>query len=98
DRQAAEVVAFARASLARLDMLDREVPVVLGGGVIRAGDERLLSGIAAGLAEAAPRAGIVRVDVPPIVGAGLLALESAGVPRVALEKARDQLGAAYADN
>lgn len=56
DRQAAEVVSFARASLTRLGMLDREVPVVLGGGVIRAGDERLIAGIIAGLAEAAPLA------------------------------------------
>ena len=42
---------FARASLTRLGMLDREVPVVLGGGVIRAGDERLIAGITAGLAD-----------------------------------------------
>ena len=41
-----EVVAFARASLIRLDLLDREVPVVLGGGVVRAGDERMMARIA----------------------------------------------------
>ncbi len=97
DRQATEVVAFARASLTRLGMLDREVPVVLGGGVIRAGDERLMSGIAAGLAEVAPLARIVRVDSPPIVGAGLLALESAGATRPALDRARDELTAEYED-
>ncbi len=94
DRQAAEVVAFARASLSRLGMLDREVPVVLGGGVIRAGDERLMSGIEAGLAIDAPLARIIRVDTSPIVGAGLLALESAGAPRSALDRARAELVAA----
>jgi N-acetylglucosamine kinase-like BadF-type ATPase len=95
DRQAAEVVSFARASLTRLGMLDRDVPVVLGGGVIRAGDERLLSGITAGLAEAAPHARIIRVDAPPIVGAGLLALESANAAPAAIDRAREQLSAAY---
>jgi N-acetylglucosamine kinase-like BadF-type ATPase len=93
DRQAAEVVAFARASLTRLELLDRDVPVVLGGGVIRARDDRLLSGIAAGLAADAPRAAIVIVDAPPIVGAGLLALESAGATRAALDRARKELSA-----
>ncbi len=95
DRQAAEVVAFARASLTRLGMLDREIPVILGGGVIRAGDERLMAGIEAGLARDAPLARMVRVDAPPIVGAGLLALESAGAARPALERARAELTAAY---
>jgi N-acetylglucosamine kinase-like BadF-type ATPase len=95
DRQAAEVVAFARASLTRLGMLDRDVPVVLGGGVIRGGDERLITGITTGLAEVAPAARIVRVDAPPIVGAGLLALESAGATRTAVERARDELTAAF---
>ncbi len=95
DRQAAEVVAFARASLTRLGMLDREVPVVLGGGVIRAGDERLMSGIEAGLAKDAPLARIVRVDSPPIVGAGLLALESAGATRAAVDRARAELTMEY---
>ena len=95
DRQAAEIVSFARASLTRLGMLDRDVPVVLGGGVIRAGDERLLAGITAGLAEVAPGTHIVWVDSPPIVGAGLLALESAAAGRPALERARDELTKAY---
>jgi N-acetylglucosamine kinase-like BadF-type ATPase len=93
DRQAGEVVAFARASATRLGLLDHDLPVVLGGGVIRSGDERLLSGIAARLAEDLPRAHLVIVDAPPIVGAGLLALESAGATRDALDRARDELAA-----
>lgn len=95
DRQADEIVAFARAALTRLGMLDRQVPVVLGGGVIRAADERLIAGITTGLANAAPRATIVLVKSPPIVGAGLLALESAGATRDALDRARNELSAAY---
>ena len=65
DRQADEVVAFARASLTRLELLDREVPVVLGGGVIRAGDERLMTRIAERLAADAPQAHVVLVDRAP---------------------------------
>lgn len=91
DRQAAEVVAFARAALTRLDLLERDVPVVLGGGVIRARDERLLEGIGAGLLADAPHAHVVIVDAPPIVGAGLLALESAGATPDALDRARAEL-------
>ncbi len=91
DRQADEVVAFARASLIRLDLLDREVPVVLGGGIIRAGDERMMTRIGERLAADAPQAHIVLVTAPPIVGAGLLALESAGATRAALDRARAEL-------
>jgi N-acetylglucosamine kinase-like BadF-type ATPase len=91
DRQADEVVAFARASLIRLELLDHEVPVVLGGGIIRAGDERMMTRIAERLAADAPKAHIVLVTAPPIVGAGLLALESAGASRSALDRARDEL-------
>jgi N-acetylglucosamine kinase-like BadF-type ATPase len=91
DRQATEVVAFARAALGRLDLLGTPVPVVLGGGVIRARDERLISGIGAGLAADAPLATMVIVDHPPIVGAGLLALASAGATPEALDRARTEL-------
>jgi N-acetylglucosamine kinase-like BadF-type ATPase len=91
DRQAGEVVAFARAALTRLELLGREVPVVLGGGIIRAADERLMRGISEGLAADAPHARIVIVSAPPIVGAGLLALESAGASPAALDRAREAL-------
>ena len=93
DRQAAEVVAFARACLTRLELLDAEVPVVLGGGVIRGADERLMRGITEGLAADAPHAHIVHVHSAPIVGAGLLALESAGATPTALDRARKELAA-----
>jgi N-acetylglucosamine kinase-like BadF-type ATPase len=93
DHQASEIVAYARASLTRLDLLDRDVPIVLGGGVIRAADARLMSGLTAGLAADAHRAHIVIVDARPIVGAGLLALESAGASPAALSRARAALEA-----
>lgn len=87
DRQAEEIVALARASLTRLELSAQPVPVVLGGGIIRAGDERLLGGIASGLAAAAPASRIVVVDRAPIVGAALLALGHVGADASALARA-----------
>ena len=88
DRQAAEVVAFVSACLKRLELLDRRVPVVLGGGILQAGNPRLMSGITAGLADVAPLARIVHVTDPPILGAARLALEHAGISLDRLSLAR----------
>lgn len=78
DRQAREVALLAVTSLRRLDLLDRPVPVVLGGGILAAGNRRLLDGIRDELTRSAPRATIQIVRDPPVVGAVLLALEDAG--------------------
>jgi len=94
DRQAEEIVAFARACITRLDLQGRPVPVVLGGGVIRSADRRLLDGIAAGLAADAPAARIEIFDSAPIVGASLLALGRAGADAGALRRAREAVTAA----
>jgi N-acetylglucosamine kinase-like BadF-type ATPase len=93
DHQAGEIVTFAATTLRRLGLLERAVPVVLGGGVIGSRDERLLDAIARGLAERAPLAYIELVTAAPILGASLLALEAAGADAAALERARDELGA-----
>lgn len=86
-RQADEVVTMAVTCLRRLDLLDAPVPVVLGGGVLRSGNRRLMGGIEAGLAAGAPLARIVPVTAPPILGAALLTLEAAGAPASALAAA-----------
>ncbi|WP_235500384.1 N-acetylglucosamine kinase [Leifsonia sp. Root227] len=96
DRQAEEIVVFAATTLRRLDLLDRPVPVVLGGGVIGARDARLLNAVEAGLAERAPLAHIELVTAAPILGAGLLALEAAGADAAALTAAREQLASRQA--
>ncbi|MFK4731221.1 BadF/BadG/BcrA/BcrD ATPase family protein [Agromyces mediolanus] len=90
-RQAEEIVAFARACLTRLDLLDRPVPIVLGGGILAAGDRLLLDPIERGIADLAPLATLAIVERPPIVGAALLALESAGAGEEALARARAAL-------
>ena len=91
DRQAKEIVDFAVAALKRLELLKRSVPVVLGGGVLATGNERLVTGVNRQLSERAPLARAVLVQSRPILGGALLALESIGAPDSALETARAAL-------
>jgi N-acetylglucosamine kinase-like BadF-type ATPase len=90
-RQAVEVVAFVRAALQRLELSDEEVEVVLGGGVLQAGNAQLLGGIETGLRDVGSRL-IVRVATSrPIVGSVLLGLDRIGVGPAAYERARAEL-------
>lgn len=91
DEQAEEIVTLAVTTLRRLDLLDRPVPVVLGGGVIGGRDERLLGTIQRLLSERAPAARMELVTAAPILGAALLALESAGAGSDAVQNARSTL-------
>jgi N-acetylglucosamine kinase-like BadF-type ATPase len=92
DRQGEEVTTMALTCLRRLNLLGEPVPVVLGGGVLRSGNQRLMSGIEDGLAAGAPLARIVHVSAPPILGAVLLTLEAAGAPASALAAVTEALG------
>lgn len=91
DEQAEEIATMAVTTLRRLDLFDRDVPVVLGGGVIGGRDERLLGGVERLLAERAPRARMELVTAAPILGAALLALEAAGAGPDAVAHARTTL-------
>lgn len=93
DRQAEEIVALAATTIKRLGLLERPVPVVLGGGVIAARDKRLLDGIRRRLATDAPQARTEIVSTPPILGAALLACGAHGASASALEAARSALTA-----
>jgi N-acetylglucosamine kinase-like BadF-type ATPase len=83
DRLAEEVVAMATVALRRLDLLDEEVPVLLGGGVLAARHPQLDDRIAELLATGAPKASIAVVTAPPVLGAGLLGLDRLGAPPAA---------------
>ena len=91
ERQGEEIVTMASLALKRLELLDTAVPVVLGGGLLAAGYEQLNGGVTAGLAVRAPLAHIEWVTQKPILGAALLALESAGASVDAVETAREAL-------
>ncbi|WP_329369317.1 ATPase [Streptomyces sp. NBC_00669] len=80
DRQAEEIVCLATVALRRLDLLDDEADVVLGGGVMAASNPRLMGGITAGLASTAPKARAHVVTAPPVLGAALLGLDHTSAP------------------
>ncbi|MFF2726599.1 N-acetylglucosamine kinase [Streptomyces sp. NPDC058008] len=75
DRLGDEVVAMASVALARLGLLEEEVPVVLGGGVLAARHPALDERIAGLLAVRAPKAVVRVVSAPPVLGAALLGLD-----------------------
>ena len=96
-RLAEEIVALARASLTRLELNGEAVDVVLGGGVVQAGNGRLLDAIAQGLRQVAPAAAVSATASPPIVGAALLGLDEVGAPAAAQDRLRRELGEAVRD-
>ena len=74
-RLADELVAMAGALIRRLRMTELDPEVVLGGGVFKADDPAFYARIEAGVRAVAPRAAIVRLTAPPVLGAALLGLD-----------------------
>jgi N-acetylglucosamine kinase-like BadF-type ATPase len=93
DVLADEVVAFVRAAVVRLDLQEEPVEVVLGGGIFDTTDTAFHHRVAAGIGAVAPRAALVRLDAPPVLGAALLGLDAIGAPPQALESLRAALTA-----
>jgi N-acetylglucosamine kinase-like BadF-type ATPase len=92
ERQAEEIVLLASVALGRLGLgasAAAPVPVVLGGGVLAARDPLLVDGVVSGLAERVPGAVPTWVTDPPVLGAGLAALESVGAHGAALDRYRE---------
>jgi N-acetylglucosamine kinase-like BadF-type ATPase len=86
-----EVVASANAAIRRLRLASRKFEVVLGGGLFRSGDGRLLTRIRKGIAAVAPRAEIRRLDAPPVLGAALIGLDQVKTGAAAHARLRAQL-------
>ena len=94
DRLASEVVALSRVALERLDLTDQPVELLLGGGLLQAGDGRLLERIEEEMRKVSPAISVRRSSSPPIVGAVLLALDALGSTAEAQARAREQVGRA----
>lgn len=76
-RQAAEVAALVSAAAARVGVPLRELPVVLGGGVLHARTAALTGAVLADLAAAGADPALVRLtEVVPVVGSLLLAFDA----------------------
>ncbi|MEV6782650.1 BadF/BadG/BcrA/BcrD ATPase family protein [Streptomyces sp. NPDC051098] len=91
-RLAEEVVAMSTVALARLDLLDEEVPVLLGGSVLAARHPQLDEHIRRLLAAKAPKAAVDWVTAAPVLGAALLGLDHTGAPPEAHARLRAHYG------
>jgi hypothetical protein len=78
ERLAEEVFLLARVALDRLKLRDQRADVVLGGSVLAARHPLLMEGVSRRLAAYAPRANLLVVDAPPVVGAALLGMDASG--------------------
>jgi N-acetylglucosamine kinase-like BadF-type ATPase len=92
DRQGTEIAIMASSCLERLELLGRPVPLVLGGGILATHNDRLWSALETELAARAPHVVVTHVAAPPLLGAALLALESAGVTGAVLDGVGQGLG------
>jgi N-acetylglucosamine kinase-like BadF-type ATPase len=95
-RLAKEIVAFIRVTLERLGLTAAPVDVVVGGGLMQSGDNRLTGAIERGLARVAPAATVHVTSSPPVVGAALLGLDDLGVDGMSHRRARSELGEHFA--
>ena len=77
DRQGREIGVLAASLLAKLELQQAAVPVVLGGGIGASGDPLLVNAVRRTLDERAPRARLVIVSAAPITGAVQLARAAA---------------------
>jgi N-acetylglucosamine kinase-like BadF-type ATPase len=94
DQLAEEIVALARVALTRLELEHQPVEVLLGGGLLRRGEEQLHAAIVAGLAEVGDEIIVRTTEAPPVVGAALLGLDRLGASAAAKDRARRELAAA----
>ncbi|EPD60450.1 N-acetylglucosamine kinase [Streptomyces sp. HGB0020] len=88
DRLADEVVTMATVALRRLDLLEEETPVLLGGGVLAAQHAQLNDGVRDLLAARAPKAVPRVVTASPVLGAALLGLDLMDAPQEVHERVR----------
>jgi N-acetylglucosamine kinase-like BadF-type ATPase len=91
DTLADEIVAFVRAAVVRLDLQDETVEVVLGGGIFDTSDDAFHARVADGIHATAPRAVLIRLDAPPVLGAALIGLDAEQAPPAALAALRQAL-------
>ena len=85
---------MARAALTRLELTQRPVEVILGGGLLRSRDPRLLAAIETGIRQIGPEITVCVSAASPIVGAALLALDELDAGPAEQERLRSELGEA----
>ncbi len=88
-----EVATMANALIRRLHLTRTDVEVVLGGGVLQAGDGELLQHITDGVTDVAPAAQVRVLNVPPVFGAVVEAFSHVGGSRTSLDRLQAILAA-----
>jgi N-acetylglucosamine kinase-like BadF-type ATPase len=96
ERLADEIIALVRVALERLELTNMSVDVLLGGGLFLSGSAFLVRAVEERLVAVAPHAVARVTDSPPIVGAALLGLDEIAADGEAQERARSELGTAFA--
>jgi N-acetylglucosamine kinase-like BadF-type ATPase len=91
-----EILALIRVAVERLEMANAPVEILLGGGLVRSSDSRLVRAVRAGLEDVVPEATVRATSAPPIVGAALLGLDEVDSSAEAQRRLRRELGDAYA--
>ena len=93
-RQAEEVCVMAVTAMRQLRLDAAGTVIVLGGGLLQAGDPLLTGEIEARFTLEAPGAILRVADVPPVAGAALLGLDHLGASPGAAPRLRQSLGTA----
>ena len=91
DEMIEEIVTTANAAIRRLHLTKSDVHVVLGGGVLRGAGQRILARIRDGILVVAPRAQMLRLEAPPVLGAALIGLDEMDAPKTSGRRLRAAL-------
>jgi N-acetylglucosamine kinase-like BadF-type ATPase len=91
DVLADEVVTFVVAAIRRLGVQDAGVEIVLGGVIFDTDDAAFHTRVAEGIRAVAPRADLLALNAPPVLGAALLGLDAIGADDQAKEHLRAAL-------
>ncbi len=91
DWLADEAVLLGASAIRRLGLARAEVEIVLSGSIWKTTDTAFHDRVRAGLLAVAPRARIVRLDAPPVLGSILLGLDALGAGDAALALARSTI-------
>jgi N-acetylglucosamine kinase-like BadF-type ATPase len=86
-----EIVVTVNAAIRRLRLAGHAFEVVLGGGILRAGDRDMHARIRKGIIAVAAKAEFVRLDAPPVVGAALIAMDQVKATKAAQSRLREEL-------
>jgi N-acetylglucosamine kinase-like BadF-type ATPase len=92
-RQAEEVCVMAVTAMRHVRLDAAGTVIVLGGGLLQAGDPLLTRELQGRFAARAPGSSLRVADVPPVAGAALLGLDHLGLGAVAEERLRQSFAA-----